>query len=603
MDKKRSVISGLVLCVFLCVLCDSVVHFASPARADFDPLIDSPMYRIPDVPMPPVVRVFPEGLKELWLRALERPEADMKYKAAHAIARAHQMGMKGLETTIAPLLAALDSPDQHPTVRLALARSLSVLEARESAASLFRQVQAGSSDLRELVEPALARWDYQPARAVWLERLREPAARQRDLVLAIQGLAMVREERAVDRLREMVLADRVSGPIRLESARALGSLCGEGREKDAERLAADASPRGLVPRLAAASLLRRHSSPQAIQLLQRLTRDAEPAVAAIAVARLLEIDPQLVVPSIAHLLASPDANLRSLAVDTLGRRPSADHLHLLGDRLDDEHLSVRVKARQYLQKLAGDKDWHDPVIAEGTRMLRTQQWRSLEQAAILLTQLDHKPAAERFLELLAFDRPEVSVSAGWGLRKLDVPETLPRVLSFVDSQWTRLSGKGGAGVGQRTPAIPNEIMDHALSQLNQFLGQRKYRSADAVLRRFMPKRRTEIEARASAVWALGLIHEGETIDDLATALEGRLNDIASVPPEVGEVRLTAALTLGRMKAKKTLPSLRNYAPHDQMSREPIDNACAWAITQITGEALPPNRPIRKMQRNWFLSPQ
>lgn len=575
----------------------------SSLQADFDPVIDSPMYHIPDIPMPPEVPVFPDGLKELWLRALERPEADMKYKAADAVARAHQMGMKGLETTVAPLLAALDQPDQHPTVRLALARSLIALDARDSAPSLFRQAQAGSSDLRELVEPASARWDYQPARAVWLERLREPATRQRDLVLAIQGLATVREERAVDRLRDMVLADRLPGSIRLESARALGSMCSEGLEKDAERLVADTSPRGLVPRLAAASLLRRHGSPQAVQLLQRLMRDPEPAVASVAAARLLEIDPQLVVPAVAHLLVSPDANLRSLAVDALGRRPSAEHIHLLGERLDDEHIGVRVKARRYLQKLAGEKSWHDPVIVEGTRMLQTQQWRGLEQATILLTQLAHKPAVERFLELLSFDRPEVSISAAWGLRKLDVPETLPRVLSFVDSHVKRLSGKGGAGRGRQTAAIMTERTDHALSQLNQFLGQRKYRPADSVLRWFVPKARGGVQARAAAIWALGLIHEGKTIDDLAAALEVRLNDVASIPPEWKEVRLMSALTLGRMKAKKSLPSLRRYSPRDQLSREPVDNACAWAVTQITGETLPPNRPIPKMQRNWFLTPQ
>jgi HEAT repeat protein len=593
----------VLLCVFLCVLCGSVVSFTSPARADFDPVIDSPMYHIPDIPMPPEVPVFPDGLKELWLRALERPEADMKYKAAEAIARAHQMGMKGLETTVAPLLAALDSPDQHPTVRLALARTLIVLEARESASSLFRQAQAGSSDLRELVEPVLARWDYQPVRAVWLERLREPATRQRDLVLATQGLAMVREERAVDRLREMVLADRVAGLLRLESARALGSLRSKGLEQDAERLASDASPGGLVQRLAAASLLRRHRSPQAIQLLQRLTRDPEPAVAAVAVARLLEIDPQLVVPSIAHLLASPDANLRSLAVDALGRQPSAEHLHLLGDRLDDEHIGVRVKARQHLQKLAGDKKWHDTVIAEGTRMLRTQQWRSLEQATILLTQLDHKPAVERFLELLSFDRPEVSISAAWGLRKLDVPETLPGVLRFIHSQVQRLSGKWSAGLDQRTAALQFETAEHALSQLNQFLGQRKYRPADAALRWFIPRGKAGVQARAAAIWALGLIHEGETIDDLAALVEGRLKDVGSIPPESKEVRLMSAIALGRMKAKQSLPSLRRFTAHDQLSRKVVENACAWAITQITGEAMLPNRPIHRMQRSWFLTPQ
>jgi HEAT repeat protein len=617
MDKKRSMNSGLILCVFLCVLCDSVVRFSSRARADFDPVIDSPMYHLPDVPIAPEVNVFPDGLKELWLRALERPEADMRYKSADAIALGHKMGMKGLDATIAPLLSALDRPDQSPTVRLALARALIVLEARkearESASSLLHQAQAGSSDLRELVEPTLARWDYQPVRAVWLDRLREPGSRQRDLVLAIQGLARVREEKAIDRLREMVLSDRVPGPIRLESARALASLRSEGLEKEAEGLAApplNPPPErggikggGLVPRLAAASLLRRHSSPQAVPLLQRLLRDPEPTVAAIAGARLLEIDPQLVVPAVQHLLSSTDANLRSSAVDALGRRPNAEHIRLLGDRLDDEHIGVRAKARKYLEKLATDKSWQDLVLAEGKRMIQTRQWRALEQATILLTQLDHKPAVERFLELLSFDRREVSITAAWGLRKLDVPETLPRVLSLLDSHTKPPPGRANAQPGQQSAERLPSLDDHGVSQLNQLLGQRKYRLADPVLRRFIPKRGGASEARAAAVWALGSIHEGETIDDLAAALEARLNDVSAIPPEMKEVRLMSAISLGRMKAKKSLPSLRRFSPRDQMSRERVNNACAWAISQITGEALLPSKPIPRMQRNWFLTPQ
>lgn len=592
---KNKLIGSCASWLLLCLLVASSVFPTPCAQADFDPAIDSPMYHIPDVPMAPVIAVYPEGLKELWLRALERPEADIRSKAADAIALAHQRGMKGLETTKAALLAVLDRPDQQLTDRLAIARALLILEARESAARLFRLAQEGNSDLRELIEPALARWDYRPIREVWLERLRESAAPRRDLILALQGLATVREARAADRLRELVLAERTPGPIRLESARALGSLHNEGLEKDAERLTADASPRGLVSRLAAASLLRRHSSREAVSLLQRLLRDSEPAIAAIAVARLLEIDPQLIVFGIEHLLASPDANVRSLSVDVLGRRPSAKHIHLLADRLDDEHLGVRAKARQYLQKLAGEKNWHDPILAEGTRMLQTRQWRGLEQAALLLTLLDHKPATDRLLQLLTFDRLEVSITAAWGLRKLDVPETLPRVLSVIDPQGQRRSAKKGAHRAA--------LNDHALSQLNQFLGQRKYQPADAALRKFVPRGTGGVETRASAIWALGQIHEGKTMDDLATALEERLNDTSSIPPEFVQVRSMSAVTLGRIKAKKTLPSLRTYFADGELLRDPVNNACGWAIAQITGGKLPPVKPIRKMQRNWFLTPQ
>src|SRR5207244_1186516 len=130
--------------------------------------------------------------------------------------------------------------------------------------------QSGTGDLRTIVEPAMARWDYKPAREVWLERLRAPATGQRNLEVAIQGLATVREPRAGDRLRELALSNQVSGPLRLESARALAVLRQDGLEKDAERLAADGSTRGNVARLVAASILRQHQSREAIQLLQRL---------------------------------------------------------------------------------------------------------------------------------------------------------------------------------------------------------------------------------------------------------------------------------------------------------------------------------------------
>src|SRR5258705_39967 len=83
------------------------------------------------------------------------------------------------------------------------------------------QAQAGTGDLRDLIEPALARWDYPPARDAWLARLADPAAPQRSLTLALRGLGAVREERAADRIRTLALSDRLAGPVRQEAARAL----------------------------------------------------------------------------------------------------------------------------------------------------------------------------------------------------------------------------------------------------------------------------------------------------------------------------------------------------------------------------------------------
>jgi len=566
------------------------------AAGPYDKAIDVPMYRLPDLPVPRVEFIFPKGAKALWLRALERPEADLRCKAAHAIALAHRDGVKGFETTIGPLLAVFDRADAPPTVRLAVAEALIALEAREAADSLFRQAQSGDSDLRERVEPVLARWDHRPARAVWLARLREPSTPQRNLVLAIRGLSAVREEQAAERLRAIVLGERIAGPIRLEAARALGTLRMSGLESEAERLASDASPRGLVARLLAAALLRRHRGAEAIRLLQRLAQDPEPTVAANAVARLLEIDPELLVPTVELLLSSPDAKLRSFGIDVLRRRPSEKHVRLLTGQLDDTDSEARLRARRYLRELAGEKEWRNPILTEATALLKTRQWRGLEQATILLTQLDRKPAAARLVELLSFERPEVSLSAAWGLRKLAVPETLPGVAAYVENQLKRPPDPQGSLAG---------IRDHVLSQLNQFLGQQTYRPADALLRRFIPKNmnaRTGPESRAAALWALGLIHEGRTVDSLAVAAEARLHDTNSMPPEDLRVRRMSALLLGRLKAKKAVDSLRQYYTVREPSDDTVSNACGWALEQITGEVVPPPKTVRKARHNWFLVP-
>ncbi len=270
-----------------------------------------------------------------------------------------------------------------------------------------------------------------------------------------------------------------SGPIRVEAARALGTLRTEGLEQDAAKLSADASPRGLVSRLIAASFLRQHRSPEAIPILRKLATDTEPAVAALAVARLFEVDPELLVPSLGKLLASPDAAIRSYAVDVLHRRPTEKHLRLLSERFDDPHIDVRRKARRYTHELAGEKKWREQILSDATARLKGDRWREQEQATILLTLLDHKPASARMVELLRSNRPEVKVTAAWGLRRLNVPETLPGALQYVQDDIEDPAG--------RKNPVSIEVRDHTLSQLHQFFGRQKYRPAETVLGGFVPK--------------------------------------------------------------------------------------------------------------------
>src|SRR5262249_28314167 len=107
---------------------------------------------------------------------------------------------------------------------------------------------------------------------------------------------------------------------------------------------------------------------------------------------------------------------------------------------------------------------------------------------------------------------------------------------------------------------------------------------------------------AAAVWALGLIHEGKASDKLVAAVEGRLNDVQTMPPEDARVRRMAAIALGRLGAKETLPSLRIWCPDQEPSTDSVTTACGWAIERLIGEALKSPKPIRKVWRDSFLTP-
>ncbi len=585
------------LCPWLGTLLLAVVPTAGRAA---DP-ITSPMYSDPLVPMPRVVPIFQKGVASLWIAALERPDATTKCAAAQAIGLAHRQGMPGLEVAIPALVRELERPGQHATSRLALAQALIALDARQTAEQLFRLLDADDTELREAIEPALARWDFKPARTVWLERLGNPVPVRRR-VLAIQCLGSVREEKAVAPLRELVLSRTASFPVRLEAARALAGIRTSSSEADAETLATDATPQGATGRLLAVSLLRQHRGDAAVRLLQKFGQDTDPVVAAVALVRLVELDTKLVLPLLQPVLASTDANVRMFGVETLFRQPTDANLRSLGTRLSDPHPAVRSQARASLHELAAKPEWNAVAIREGVRVLGSGDWRGQEQAAILLANLDYKPAAKRLLELLDVERPEAFVAAAWATRQLAVPETLPQVLAYVRTQQRKLL-KSGPTAGRRAPA---EEVDRQLCQLIQFLGQAKYRTADPALREMLPRlipAQTPIgpEARAAAVWALGIFHEGKADPGLVKALEDRLTDLPKpTGSEFESVRQMAAVALGRMRAQQSVPTLKRFYS-GKPELDPVSNACGWAICQITGEPLPPAGIAERGLPAWFLT--
>jgi HEAT repeat protein len=283
------------------------------------------------------------------------------------------------------------------------------------------------------------------------------------------------------------------------------------------------------------------------------------------------------------------------------KNATEDSLPKLGKQLDDPHPDVRQKARRALLDRAVKGAQRKEVIGQGVAALAGKPWRAQEQAAILLADLDHRPAGARLAELLSADRPEVFVTAAWALRRLGDTESLPAVLAYLTAEEQRFS---------RNNALPGrkggrpDLVNHQMSQLCQLFGRLRHAPAEPVLRRFVPRndKAPMPEARAAAIWALGFLHEGKPVAALAAALEGRLNDVLSLPPEDARVRRMAAVTLGRMKAKDSLASLRKYSPDQQMSEDVIASVCAWAIERITSEKARPATPRKVTMRDWFLVP-
>lgn len=556
--------------------------------------IESVMYDDPRLePLSPIVTFDPGRVKPLWLEALSGPEADLRRQAVEVIATAHRLGMPDLADTAESLIQVLDRPDEHPLVRLAAARALIALDARQAAPVLFKHAQSGGLQMAQLVEPVLAEWNYQPARMLWLKRLTGPDESHRRLVLAIEGLGAVREPQARTALEKLVGSRSAPSGVRLVAARALARIKSSRLEETARTLAGDKSPAPLLERLLAATLLSEHSGAPTEAVLRELAQDAEPTVAVIALNRLLEIDPALVVPLSDAALASADARVRRLGAEALFSQPTADALRSLSALLDDPHPGLRGYVRDALFRLAQEPQWDDLIRETAMMVLATDRWRGLEQSALLLGALDHEPAAPRLIELLEFPRREVFTTAAWALRRLAIPDTLPVMLAQAQRQTER----------RRGGKVARDEIDEQISQLFQAFGQMEYRPAEMLLRSYVPKDYSlGDQSRAAAVWALGYFYNGRPEAELVHELVSRMTDLTPMVPEVGPVRYMAAVSLGRMRAAGAIDALRRMYEDEMPYLTRIGLAQAWAIEKITGEALPP--PKRPVERNatWFLEP-
>ncbi len=577
----RIVFVGLLLSVFL-------AGQGSCGARELDFLIDTD----PELDIPqPVTRFNPE-LKTLWITALERPEIDMQRMAAETIARAHQSGMPDLIEAVPALEKILLAESSHLASRFAAARALIVLDSRKSSPQLFQASQAFGADIRQLIEPALAAWHYDPAGPMWKTRLESPGTKRRDLVLAIRGLAELREQSAISTLIAIASDAGREADVRLEAAAAIGKISESGLEENAERLTRSTRTPQYVDRLCAIRFLAQHTSAAAQQLLTGLATHPEPVVAAAALQRLNAIDSTLVLPLAESAMKNPDAQVRLEGARAYLKSPTLERIALLIPLLADPHPGLRREVSEGLVAAAEQAELKEPVYNGAMQILAGDSWQGQEQAAIILGLGDYEPSAPRLVELLESPRDEVLTTAAWSLRKLALPETAPAILDKAKRQ-TEL---------RRTGLANDVAVSLQITLLFEALGVLKVSDAVPLLLEYVPNQQLLGDRpRGAAIWAIGSIHEGTRNAMIEEALIDRITDFNDLKPESFFVKQMCLIALARMNAVDHGPMLRDLIP--TFPNPPgLAVALRWSIRKLTGEEFPPPEPPVSPQLEWFLEP-
>lgn len=543
----------------------------------------------PKLVIPSNERTFDARLIPLWREALLRPEAEYQRQAALAVLQAQAEGFSGLEAAQPELRQVLTAPQTSTHARLAAAQALVALNRRDEAPALLEAGLKHGGDFRQIIEPALAAWNYEPVRSLWRQRLTDSTVARRDLLLAMQGLGQVKDADALPALLKLAGPGQAApAVVRLAAARAAADIADSGLEAQAAPLMNATAT--IIDRLCAVSLLKQHQAASAQALLNRLALDQEPPVAAAALETLFQIDPALVLPLASQAAASRDVNVRRVAARTWIVRPDPERVAALARLLDDPHPGLRSEVCEALFQHAQQPSLNELIRTEAMKMLSGESWRGQEQGALLLAALNHRAAAPRLVELLESTRPEVMVASAFSLRKLAVTDTLPALLDKAQRQTDHCLKE----------ALTPPAVDVQVAHLFEAMGRMKYAAAEPLMRQHVPKNLTlGAQARAGAVYALGWLYEGRVDEALAKQLMARLMDSSGEPPEVEPVRLLSAISIGRMKAQSQLAGLKSLAG-SPIRPDPVSHAIRWSVQQISGEEIPlePMRP--QLRGGWFL---
>ncbi|TWU10418.1 HEAT repeat domain-containing protein [Allorhodopirellula heiligendammensis] len=552
---------------------------------------DMAMYQRPAFPPIQVDQVFSDGLLELWTKALNRPDVELQRMVIDSLSIAHQGGLPGADGLRPKLRELMTVPDQNLDLVRSAAHALIVLESKTDAALLGDTAILHGGTVAQMIEPALANWQSDAMKDVWLERLRSSISSPSSLLRAIHGLGELDATEAHDPLVELVKQRRTSMRIRLAAARALARLGSPELIELAAAIQSENSMTETLTAILAIELLQGETGDEAYPLLENLLDHPSVAVQSGALTQLLRMDPHRVDAHLSDYVNSRDPGIRLACARSMIATQKFERIRILAAMLDDENPMLRREVAAGLVKLGKQPDLHAEVCQRVADVLAKDSWRGCEQATVVLARMDYEPAGQRMVELLAHPRGEVKVATAWGLTQLRVTDLLPAMLDRAETVHEAFQS------GDLNDSIPG--LSDQVAHLFIAMGDQEYDAAAPLMRSYLPKNfALGQHSRAAAAWALGLIHENDPQHDLIAIMLERLNDTESLEPETAEVRQMCAVSIGRMNAESALPNLRENAG----SEAAASRACDWAIERMTGEPVPVFTAHRSEVGGWFLSP-
>jgi HEAT repeat protein len=291
--------------------------------------------------------------------------------------------------------------------------------------------------------------------------------------------------------------------------------------------------------------------------------------------------------------------IREAYANSLNQLITEDHIDELASLLNDPHPQIRVQVREWLLIASKTDELLPSVILAMQAAIASDQWRMQEQAMHIAVALDQKQVAVDIVKLLRSKRNEVIATSGWALRRLAATDVLAPILEYCTSLKTAFESEQ---LDDDTRFAVNEQVAH----LFQMFGQMKYAKSMPLMYRFIRKNELiRFRVRASAIWAAGLIYEGDLHGDpkLEKILLERLNDDAPMPSEDLLVKRMACVSLARMgsNGEETINSLWKYHGLTK-AFGPLRDGTEYALKQLIGEKFPPPVPRSNSGGHWLLEP-